>query len=309
MDQYFQCLTRRLSGKSHEHTLQPTLRVWYNFYDPFENIGVYPLQYPESKTKKTRLLADWKDTIKEEDSYKRNLQEISEHQLSAIKPLEKFFLEKFPQRRLKRAGLKPISSAISDRNIKMVKSKPAIGRNPTQIKTEILKQSVKKKDSHIPLQNIEPPVAEMEKQTIKPYNTPIYKKPAGQTYFKVIFAKSGKPWTAPGQTFRRAEEKIENIERSMDSNGNHYITITRVEPITPHSFTMTDPPRSKRRSATKTGKKNRLSIGNLVVDVVPVMETAHKKSSSRVRKKTIQKQFKNSLNRQTANLFFGLGQM
>ena len=309
MDQYFQCLTRRVSGEFYKHTLQPTLRGWYDLYDPFENSGVYPLQYPESKTKKTDASENQKDTTKEEGSNKRNLQEISEYQLSAIEPLDEFSFEKPPQTRLKPVGQKPISSVITDGNIKKEKSKPAIVRNPTQIKTEISKQPVKKKEGHIPLQNIKRPVAKMEKQTIEPPGTRTSKKPAGKTYFKVIAGKSGKPSAAAGRTFPPAAEKPENIDRSPGSNGNHYIATTRVEPIAQHSFSMNKHSYSKRRSGTKTGKENRLSIGNLVVDVVPVMETVHKRSSSRVHKEKPQKQFKNSLNRQTANLFFGLGQM
>ena len=304
MDRYFQCLIRRVSGEFHKHTVQPHIRIRGNFYDPFENTEVRPLQYPEFRTSRTHAPEDQKDTTKEKGLSARKLQKISEHKVPSIEPPE------MPsQKILKRVDTERISSAINYKNINQLKSKPTINSDPTQTKRKITEQQIEENDTHISLQNIEPPITESVKQKIEPSSTRNSKKLAGQTYLKIIAAKSKKPSTTDDQPFRRTAEKTGEVERTMDKNANRYVASTRVEPIPQRSLTMTKPSLSKRRSATRVGKKNRLSIGNLVVDVVPVSETSHRRSSSRVRKTKVQKQSKNSLSRHTANLRFGLGQM
>jgi hypothetical protein len=304
MDRYFQCLIRRVSGEFHKHTVQPHIRIRGNFYYPFENTAVRPLQYPESRTSRTHAPEDQKDTTKEKGSSERKLQKISEHKIPAIGPPEVS-----PKTSLKRVDTERISSATNYKNIKQLKSKPTINSDPTQTKRKITKQQIEENDTHISLQNIEPPITESVKQEIEPTGTRNSNKVAGQTYLKTIAAKSKKPSTAVDQPFRRTEEKTGDVERSIVKHANPYVTPKRVEPIPQRSFTISKPSLSKRRSATRVGKKNRLSIGNLVVDVVPVSETSHRRSSSRVRKTKVQKQSKNSLSRHTANLRFGLGQM
>jgi len=290
MDRYFQCLIRRVSGEFHKHTIQPSIRVLGNFYDPFESTAVRPLQYPDSKTKKTDSLADQKNTIKDKDPSERKLQKISEHKLPAIK-----LPEKSSQTSLKRVDKQSISLAISYENIKQPKTKPTITRDPTIAKSKVPGRPLEKK--------------EFAEQKGEPTHTRNSKKLDRITYLKTIAVKLNRPPTAVDQPFHRTEEKTGKVERSMVKHVNPYVKPKRVEPIPRRSFTQITPSLSKRRSATRAAKENRLSVGNLVVDVVPVSETFRRRSSSRVRKTKVQKQSKSSLGRQTANLCFGLGQM
>jgi len=300
MDRYFQRLIRRVFGEYHKQTIQPSIRIPGNFYDPFEKTAVRPLQYHEFRTSRAHSLANHK----ERDLLERKLQKISKHKLPDIGPPEVS-----PKKSLRRVDVDGISSSINYKNFKQSKSKPTISSDRTFIETKIPEQRVKKKGTDIPLMNIEPPIAETVKQKNEPSGTHNSKKVVGQTYLKTITAKSEKPSTSVDQLFRKTEKKARDAERSMVKHANHYVPPERVEPIVKPSFTMTTPAFSNRRSATSAAKENRLSIGNLVVDVVPVNESFHRRSSSGVRKTQLQKQSKSSLSRQSANRCFGLGQM
>ena len=284
MEDYFECLIRRVSGHFFPHSIQPPAVIRANFYDPFENTAVQPLQYPESRATHTPAAADHMEKAASD----------TRPPASDVPPLPVIGApgassETGPDR------VEKGDRAFSVHPQLRVRSEPKL-----PVSTETDPAGRDHRERQVTRHEADPVRQPAVSLTAETGEQP------GEPHGK---SNSEMPSTAVGRQLRATAEKSGTGVTSIDKPGSAPAPPHRVEPMPQVAVTPAAPPPSRRLRPPKAPGANRISIGKVVVDVVPAVESGHRKPPARIRRVRTPKQSLNHLSRQTAKTGFGLGQM
>jgi len=288
---YFDKLIRRMAGKCLHHTLNPQLFLWDQFYDPFENMVVVPLSYPNTPKRETIKSSDHVDApIKSGQFIKKS---------SLTKQTQSFFAPRLIHGEQQKDSKNNVDTASSDsptfnKTLKSIKSTSNDTPNVFRFDRESEKKPINILKSNVSSEQRETqPI--LVKNHVEKVTSQKMKSVESQKIVYLDRKKMGRLSMSTEPLRRRAISQKTLTPGSASLSSQSTIPVIR-------------PSRKRKHRASKEDLP-RLMIGRMTVDVVPVKSPASPPARRRELRTNNLKHMSAVNRKQTQKLKFGLGQM